>query len=335
MLEEVAEQIEKAANDGDYVLALFGALTLPSICGALESADGVDSKEKYKGWYDTWMRPSYQGFLDGEQCYYFRCAMLHQGRSAHNSLGYSRVLFIDPGAASRIVIHKGILGDALVLDVRTFCKDMVNAVRTWLSSTSKSKHYVNNVAQGFQRFPAGFPPYIVGVPVITSGGAPNANVPQRAIRAQKLQPSQPPRFALYAGFTDEDLSTASRLSADGRAQSWIDATIKTFSEPYFDIWSKIKKEGTILYEDPDSRKKLRLFVGDLDFARMVTFSLHEKPPAWLREFRFDVSLVIPMERAFQVTALIDKKLGRPTRWQTVNEMVTKVVQSKLGTIDDV
>lgn len=46
-MEEMIRQIRAASVAGLYYLALFGALTLPDICGALAASDGKASKTKY------------------------------------------------------------------------------------------------------------------------------------------------------------------------------------------------------------------------------------------------------------------------------------------------
>jgi hypothetical protein len=49
-VEEMIRQIRAASAAGLYYLALFGALTLPDICGALTASDGKATKSKYTAW---------------------------------------------------------------------------------------------------------------------------------------------------------------------------------------------------------------------------------------------------------------------------------------------
>ncbi len=59
---------------GLYFLALHGALTLPDICGALESDTGTASGAKYK----AWLRANVPGLAsDAELIYGLRCSLLH------------------------------------------------------------------------------------------------------------------------------------------------------------------------------------------------------------------------------------------------------------------
>ena len=75
---EVIRQIRVASAQGLYYLALYGALTLPDICGALESQNGRSSGPKYK----AWLRANVPGqAAEAEQIYGLRCSLMHQGRA--------------------------------------------------------------------------------------------------------------------------------------------------------------------------------------------------------------------------------------------------------------
>src|SRR3990167_10578362 len=123
-MKDFLEQIEAALNSNLYYVALFTALSIPDICGALESSDGFATDEKYKKWFDKHIAPKYNGFLTGEDCYYFRCSLLHQGSSYHPKSSYSRIIFVEPQATTNI-FHNNILNNALNIDVRIFCKDII------------------------------------------------------------------------------------------------------------------------------------------------------------------------------------------------------------------
>ena len=71
-MEDMIAAIKKSLEDQNYYSALFLTLVLPSICGALESANGQDSGEKYKDWYDRYITDSN---LDGEECFRLRCSL--------------------------------------------------------------------------------------------------------------------------------------------------------------------------------------------------------------------------------------------------------------------
>ena len=164
-MRHLLEQIKKGLDNNLYYLSLFAALSLPDICGAINSENGKASKDKYIQWFNKYVARKYQGFLDGEDCYYFRCSLLHQGSSQHPRSNYSRVLFVEP-TATTIVSHCNILNNALNIDVRIFCNDIVEGVEEWLKEVEKTDRYKRNYSKFMRRYPDGLKPYIIGVPVI-------------------------------------------------------------------------------------------------------------------------------------------------------------------------
>lgn len=168
-MKDLFQQIRAASSANLYYVALFPSLALPDICGALESANGEASPTKYAGWFDRWVTPNYtvQGrvFFSGEDCYYYRCSLLHQGSSQHRKSTYSRVLFVEPGASTN-VFHMNILNDALNIDVRLFCTDIVGAAEMWLAQVQNTPEFRKNYPRFLARYDRGLAPYLVGVPVI-------------------------------------------------------------------------------------------------------------------------------------------------------------------------
>jgi hypothetical protein len=60
--------------------------------------------------------------------------MLHQDITQEPVSQYSRILFVEPGTSSsfnNLTFHTPV-GNALTIDVKLFCEDMVSAVETWL-----------------------------------------------------------------------------------------------------------------------------------------------------------------------------------------------------------
>ncbi|QVL42619.1 MAG: hypothetical protein KFB92_14375 [Alcanivorax sp.] len=164
-MQDIIQQV-RAVNGADlYYVSLFSALALPDICAALEAADGQASKAKYVAWFDTHVAPRYNGFLDGETSYYFRCSMLHQGSTRHPRGRYSRVIFVEPGH-SGMVLHNNVINDALNIDVRIFCEDLCQAAEQWWQGAASEANVQTNLARFVTRHPTGLAPYIGGVPVI-------------------------------------------------------------------------------------------------------------------------------------------------------------------------
>lgn len=171
IMEELLSEVEKASQSGFAYVALFTALTLPDICGSMESENGRATGERYKAWFDEWVAPKYQTnnslrpTLSGDTCYAYRCGLLHQGRNTHDRLGYSRILFLLPH--SGVTMHNNVLNDALNLDIPIFVKDITSSVRQWLELKRGDPQLERNFAHFMKVHPHGFPPYIVGVPVVS------------------------------------------------------------------------------------------------------------------------------------------------------------------------
>lgn len=168
-MRDLLNQIQGAVNGHAYYLALYASLTIPDLCGAMESDDGQATKTKYIAWFDNYVASKYfacgNATLTGEVCYFYRCAVLHQGRAQHPKLGFSRILFVEPGATTN-VFHNNVLNDALNIDASIFCNDVLAGANAWLHVAESSANYKNNFPLFMQRYPGGLPPYIVGVSVI-------------------------------------------------------------------------------------------------------------------------------------------------------------------------
>jgi hypothetical protein len=131
--------------------------------------DGKATSDRYKNWFDHYVAPKYNGVLDGNTCYLFRCAMLHQGRMQHPASLYSRIFFVDPGLTG-LILHRNVAstptGTALNIDVRIFCEDVVSAAETWLLQARQLPQVAANLAMSVTHYPNGLPPFINRIPVI-------------------------------------------------------------------------------------------------------------------------------------------------------------------------
>lgn len=164
-MEDFLQQIEKALSYNLYYIALQSTLTLPDICGALQSTDGTATKAKYVDWYNTYFLK--KTFLSANDCYYFRCSNIHQGKTVHKNSTYSRILFVEPSEKNSIVLNNNIINGALNIDVNIFCTDMIASVRNWLTLVKNDETFQENYSSFIKRYPNGLPPYIVGVPIIS------------------------------------------------------------------------------------------------------------------------------------------------------------------------
>lgn len=171
-MERFLQQIEGGLQHGLYQLALFSSLSIPSICGAMESDDGCDTRERYKEWFNTYMskrQPDKYGNgknFTADDCYYYRCAVLHQGYSAHHSLSYKRIIFIDPSSPSFSSIgsiHCCLVGvdtddESLLINIETFCSDLIQCAREWFDVVRDTETYQANHRKILQRYPEGVGP---------------------------------------------------------------------------------------------------------------------------------------------------------------------------------
>lgn len=160
-MEDLLNEIERGLDAKVYQLALSLSLCIPDICAALESEDGKISGSKYKGWYEKYMGSKVS--LSAADCYYFRCSFLHQGSTQHERSQYKKIIFVEPGSGG--IFHNNVINDALNIDVRIFCRDLIKSARKWHNEVKESENYKKNYQKTFKRYPNGLAPYIVGVPV--------------------------------------------------------------------------------------------------------------------------------------------------------------------------
>ncbi len=162
-MQDIVKAIRKSLKDGNYYSALFLTITLPSICGALESDNGQDTSARYIGWYDRYINDL---MLKGNDCYTLRCSLLHQGRSTHRNSSFSRVIFTYP-IPSKNVFHNNQMNGALNLDTPLFCERVLKAVEKWQAEVENSTNYKKNISNMIRVYPNGLAPFIVGVPLIS------------------------------------------------------------------------------------------------------------------------------------------------------------------------
>lgn len=183
-MRDVLDQIERGLEANLYYLSLFTCLALPDICGAIESEDGQASGDRYAAWYDKWVGPRFmdtvrasmpQGVpfsppqiknpLTGEACYRFRCSLLHQGSTQHPKSPFTRILFIAPDVRG-LVVHHSRLEDALCIDLRLFCAEVIAGTQLWLDAVEHTVRFRTNYDRFIRLYPDGLQPYIHGLPVV-------------------------------------------------------------------------------------------------------------------------------------------------------------------------
>src|SRR5690348_5288575 len=94
-LEPILGEIEKALALKLGYLALTVALTVPSICGALEHEDGIDTDGFYRRWYKRFVWSKFTNLTPAD-CRSLRNGVVHQARFGTKSQQYDRVVFVPP-----------------------------------------------------------------------------------------------------------------------------------------------------------------------------------------------------------------------------------------------
>jgi hypothetical protein len=160
-MDELIREIRAALTAGLYLLALYGALTLPDICGALESDNGTATGPKYK----AWLRANVPGQAsDADVIYGLRCSLLHQGR-AYPHGGLYPMAFTYGGVALHnlsTVVNGQRVGWC---DTAIFVTEVTAGAETWLRTVEKTNRFAQNMGKFARLRPEGLPPH-VGSPVI-------------------------------------------------------------------------------------------------------------------------------------------------------------------------
>jgi len=136
-MKRFTSSIRKSIDTKNWYGALMTALTLPDICGKLETPN-ENSKARSVRWLRTWIEPHYTDdelnhvFLSAEDCYALRCSFLHEGAliSRNNEQDkhwrISTLLFL-------VLIGISI---AIKLIMRCSCKSMCSAINLLMRSIS-------------------------------------------------------------------------------------------------------------------------------------------------------------------------------------------------------
>lgn len=173
-LEAIFVEVKHALDAKLYYLAIAVALTIPDICISLECDTGKiwTNQSKFVAWSTKYIAPQYT-YLTGQDIYYLRCGVLHNGKYGHHKSPFDRIMFTLPNT-SRTLIHEylsvdngGTRESVLTLDVDLFCASIIRAARSWLSDADTNHSNVSaNMPNLVRLRPDGLPPHLVGLPVI-------------------------------------------------------------------------------------------------------------------------------------------------------------------------
>ena len=147
-MQRFTNSVRLSVQTQNWYGALTTALTLPDVCGKLESPNG-GSRARYARWFAQWVEPAYTSFigpqrerhvfLSGDDCYALRCSYLHEGGSniEHQTAreALDRFHFITP-PPNRCIVHMNQVNNTLQLQVDIFSLDIANAVDRWTETVA-------------------------------------------------------------------------------------------------------------------------------------------------------------------------------------------------------
>jgi hypothetical protein len=163
-MNELIAQIRAAAEAGLYYLALFGALTLPDICGALDSKEGTASGSKYKDWI---RRNVPEQASEADLIWGLRCSLLHQGRALPSS-GVVPIAFTLPTGGPQVHKVSTIVSGQQVgwMSIPIFVDEITRGAEQWFQRFGKTKRVKRNIEKFAHIRPEGLPPHVAGFPVV-------------------------------------------------------------------------------------------------------------------------------------------------------------------------
>jgi hypothetical protein len=164
-MEEIIRQVRAASVAGLFYLALFGALTLPDICGALAAKDGKASGSKYVAWLRDNV-PEQAG--DAAEIYGLRCSLLHQGRTLpHGSTFPIACVFPSPGASQLHNLSTVVNGNRVGwLSIPMFVDEVTRGAEEWFRKFGTTETVIRNMEKFVRIRPEGLPPHLGGSTVI-------------------------------------------------------------------------------------------------------------------------------------------------------------------------
>lgn len=165
-MENFINALESAIENQNWYGALFIALSIPDICGYLETPnDG--SQARYERWFEEYMLERYSSkigpdgtphtFLSPSDCYALRCALLHEGREeiieqqAREAL--DRFHFIEPPSEG-LSIHCNQINNVLQLQTDIFCSDILAGLNNWCNAIKDRAEVEERINNNLKVYPS-------------------------------------------------------------------------------------------------------------------------------------------------------------------------------------
>jgi len=149
-LRQFIEAGRQAIEQGNLHAALFIALTMPDICGSLETPNAGNG-ERYRRWVTKWVEPRFivnygsppaaTRFITADELWNARNSIIHSGKSEMRSgaTQLKNIFFFDDSIDSHLNRYR--INGRSLLQVRTsdFCAEIWLAAEDWLAATSGDK----------------------------------------------------------------------------------------------------------------------------------------------------------------------------------------------------
>lgn len=136
-------------------------LTVPDICLSIKM--GKHTGADYEEWFDKNIPIKYKSFMSGKDCFVFRCAILHEGKS--DVLAQSKKDIIDKfeilseEKSSHLIYmggnkYNGVAQPTkLILNLHIFCKDLIDSAKNFIR---KNKLRIDNLVEIKEFYNDGF-----------------------------------------------------------------------------------------------------------------------------------------------------------------------------------
>lgn len=135
----------------NWYAAITLALTLPDICASIDRPGQKISRERYAEWFDKYVGDRYimnvndrkHIFMNGDDLYSLRCAVLHQGISKidtpkENNRVKGKFIFHH---SKVVTMHKLCHPESrsILIEIKIFCEDIIFGVSKWNSEVIADK----------------------------------------------------------------------------------------------------------------------------------------------------------------------------------------------------
>lgn len=136
-MEKFTESIRRSIAAENWNAALFMALTLPDLCGAIAYPDIEHSGPRYKHWFNENLSDLNKTIIGGEEvvfltasdCWALRCSLLHAGTADISEQRAQEVL--NKFEFTTMGMHRIRTERILTLNVSMFCEEVCDAVEAW------------------------------------------------------------------------------------------------------------------------------------------------------------------------------------------------------------